>query len=113
MRGVRARLTLTLVALDIMTAAVLGIASYAFVDVSLHDRVKDDAARQAGFDLSTLIPSSLSEPTREAFDASGLRDTFGRRDVDLVADFDDIQPEFAAVLTPDFAAALDRREIAF
>ncbi len=55
MRGVRARLTPTLVALVVLTAAVLGIASYVFVDVSLHDQVKDDAAIQAGFDLSDLI----------------------------------------------------------
>jgi two-component system sensor histidine kinase MtrB len=113
MRGVRARLTITLVALVILTAAVLGIASYVFVDVSLHDRVKGDAARQAGFDLATLIPSALPDPTRAAFDASGLQETFGRRDVDLVADFGDLKPEFTAVLTPGFLAALGRNEIAF
>ena len=70
MHGVRARLTATLVALVVLTAAVLGVASYAFVDVSLHDQVKNDAALQAGFDLSVLIPSELPEPTRAAFDAS-------------------------------------------
>jgi signal transduction histidine kinase len=113
MRGVRARLTTTLVALVVLTAAVLGIASYVFVDVSLHDRVKDDAALQAGFDLSVLIPSELSEPTRAAFDASGLRETISRRGVDLVADFGDIEPEFTGVLSPDFLAALGRNEIAF
>jgi signal transduction histidine kinase len=113
MRGVRARLTATLVALVVLTAAVLGIASYAFVDVSLHDQVKDDAATRAGLDLSGLIPSALSAPTREAFDASGLEETFRRRNVDLVADFGDIQPAFKNVLTPDFIAALGRGEIAF
>lgn len=113
MHGVRARLTATLVALVVLTAAVLGIASYVFVDVSLHDRVKDDAALQAGFDLSVLIPSELPEPTRAAFDASGLRDKISRRGVDLVADFGDIEPEFTDVLTPDFVAALARNEIAY
>ena len=113
MRGVRARLTATLVALVVLTAAVLGIASYVFVDVSLHDRVKDDAALQAGFDLSVLIPSELAEPTRTAFDASGLRETIRRRGVDLVADFGDVEPEFTGVLSPDFLAALGRNEIAF
>jgi signal transduction histidine kinase len=113
MGGVRARLTVTLVALVALTAAVLGIASYVFVDVSLHDRVKDDAAIQAGFDLSVLIPSVLAEPTRDAFNGSGLEETVRRRNVDLVADFGDIEPAFIQVLTPDFAAALDRNEIAF
>ena len=113
MHGVRARLTSTLVALAVLTAAVLGIASYVFVDVSLHDRVKNDAALQAGFDLSVLIPSELPEATRAAFDSSGLRETISRRDVDLVADFGDIEPEFTDVLTQDFVAALARNEIAF
>jgi two-component system sensor histidine kinase MtrB len=113
MHGVRARLTATLVALVVLTAAVLGVASYAFVDVSLHDQVKNDAALQAGFDLSVLIPSELPEPTRAAFDASGLVETISRRDVDLVADFGDVEPEFTNVLTPDFLAALGRNEIAF
>jgi signal transduction histidine kinase len=113
MHGVRARLTATLVALVILTAAVLGIASYVFVDVSLHDQVKNDAALQAGFDLSVLIPSRLPEPTREAFDASRLRETISRRGVDLVADFGDVKPEFTDVLTADFVAALGRGEIAY
>jgi signal transduction histidine kinase len=113
MRGVRARLTLSIVALVILTAAVLGIGSYVFVDTSLHDRVKDDAVIQAGFDLSVRIPSTLPEPTREAFDASGLAETFLRRNVDLVADFGDIEPAFTSLLTPEFVAAMDRNEIAF
>ncbi len=113
LHGVRARLTLTLVALVVLTAGVLGIAAYAFVDISLHDRVKGDAASQAGFDLSVLIPATLSEPTRAAFDGSGLEETFRRRNVRLVADFGDIKPEFVAVLAPDFAAAMARNEIAF
>ncbi len=113
LRGVRARLTLSIVALVILTAAVLGIGAYVFVDTSLHDRVKDDAVVQAGFDLSVRIPSSLPEPTRAAFDASGLAETFLRRNVDLVADFGDIKPAFTSLLTPEFVAAMDRNEIAF
>jgi signal transduction histidine kinase len=113
MRGIRARLATTIVALVVLTAAVLGIASYAFVDVSLHDRVKADAATQAGFDLSVVIPSALSEPTREAFDAAGLEETFRRRDVRLIADFGDVQPDFTDLLSSDFDAALGRGEIAF
>ena len=113
MRGVRARLTATLVALVVLTGAVLGIASYVFVDVSLHDQVKSDAALEAGFDLSVLIPSELSEPTRAAFNASRLRETISRRGVDLVADFGDIRPEFTDVLTADFVSAIGRGEIAY
>lgn len=111
--GVRARLTATLVALVVLTAAVLGVASYVFVDISLHDRVKNDAATQAGFDLSVLIPSDLPEPTREAFAASGLEEALQRRNVRLVADFGDIKPEFTDVLSAGFVAALARNEIAY
>ncbi len=60
-----------------------------------------------------LIPSALSEPTREAFVASGLEDTFQRRNVDLVADLGDIDQAFTRVLSPEFVAAIGRNEIAF
>ncbi len=111
--GVRARLSLAIVALVAATAIVLGVGAYAFLDFTLHERVKDDAASQARFDLSVLIPSALSEPTREAFDASSLRELVGRRGVDLVADFGDIEPDFTELLSPNFVAALGRDEIAY
>jgi signal transduction histidine kinase len=112
-RGVRGRLTVTIVALVALTAGLLGVASYLFVDYSLHDRFRADAANQARFDLSVLIPQSLPAITREALNKSGLQGTFQRRDVDLVADFGDKAPEFSSLLTPEFTAALDRGEIAF
>jgi signal transduction histidine kinase len=112
-RSVRGRLTFTIVALVVLTAALLGIGSYLFVDYSLHDRFREDAANQARFDLSVLIPQSLPEPTRAALNESGLQDTFQRRDVDLVADFGDATPEFAPQLSPDFRAAVERDEIAY
>jgi len=112
-RSVRGRLTFTIVALVALTAAVLGIGSYLFVDYSLHDRFREDAANQARFDLSVLIPQSLPEPTRAGLDASGLQDTFQRRDVVLVADFGDESPEFAPQLSSEFNAAVDRGEIAY
>ena len=64
----RAALTLfggaTLLALVALTASVLGVGSYLFVDFTLHGRVRDDAAAQARFDLSVLIPDRLPpEPT--------------------------------------------------
>jgi two-component system sensor histidine kinase MtrB len=79
-RGVRARLTTTIVALVALTAIVLGVASYLFVDARLHQQVLDEAGDQARFDLSVLIPPRLdSPPTPEqvadlaaAFQARGL-----------------------------------------
>src|SRR3954469_14844683 len=60
MGGVRGRLTVTLVALVVLTAGVLGIGSYLFVDNSLHQRLLDQANSEARFDLSVLIPSRLA-----------------------------------------------------
>jgi two-component system sensor histidine kinase MtrB len=62
LRGVRARLTATIVALVALTALVLGVASYLFVDARLHQQALDDAANQARFDLSVLIPPRLADP---------------------------------------------------
>ena len=112
-RSVRGRLTFTIVALVALTAALLGIGSYLFVDYSLHDQAREEAASQARFDLGVLIPQSLPEVTREALNASGLQDTFRNRGVDLVAAFGDEAPEFASLLSPEFEATVDRGEIAF
>jgi two-component system sensor histidine kinase MtrB len=62
LRGVRARLTVTIVALVALTAAILGIGSYLFVNASLHDQVLREADQQARFDLSVLAPPRLSKP---------------------------------------------------
>jgi two-component system sensor histidine kinase MtrB len=74
MGGLRARLSLTLVALVALTAAVLGIGAYAFVDASLHDRLWNDARNQAVFNLSVLWPASELGPGTDlaAFEASPL-----------------------------------------
>ncbi len=61
-RGVRARLTATIVALVVVTAAVLGLAASLFVDARLHQQALDDARDQARFDLSVLAPSILDDP---------------------------------------------------
>ena len=65
-RGVRARLTATIVSLVVLTAVVLGIAAYAFVDSRLHEQALDDARDQARFDLSVLAPSRLDHPPTSA-----------------------------------------------
>lgn len=60
--GVRARLTATIVFLVVLTAIVLGVAAYVFVDARLHQQALDDADGQARFDLSVIAPSRLSSP---------------------------------------------------
>jgi two-component system sensor histidine kinase MtrB len=65
LRGVRARLTAAIVALVALTALVLGIAAYLFVDARLHQQALDDARDQARFDLSVLAPSRLDSPPTE------------------------------------------------
>ena len=63
--GVRARLTATIVFLVVLTAIVLGVASYVFVDTRLHQQTLDEARDQARFDLSVLAPSRLDNPPTE------------------------------------------------
>jgi two-component system, OmpR family, sensor histidine kinase MtrB len=60
-RGVRARLTATIVFLVVLTATVLGVASYVFVDARLHQQRLDEARDQARFDLSVLAPTILGD----------------------------------------------------
>ena len=64
-RGVRARLTATIVFLVVLTATVLGLAAYVFVDARLHQQALDDARDQARFDLSVLAPTRLDNPPSE------------------------------------------------
>jgi HAMP domain-containing protein len=64
-RGVRARLTATIVFLVVLTATVLGLAAYVFVDARLHQQALDDARDQARFDLSVLAPTRLDNPPTE------------------------------------------------
>jgi signal transduction histidine kinase len=114
--GVRGRLTATVVALVVVTALVLGLGSYAFVDVSLHERFKDNAADQARFDLTVLIPSRLPVVTPDLWAKSGLLETFRQRRVDVVADFHDGNPttsSFRSLLSPAFLAVVDAGELGF
>jgi two-component system sensor histidine kinase MtrB len=114
--GVRGRLTATVVALVVVTALVLGVGAYAFVHVSLHEGRVRDAAAQARFDLTVLIPDRLPEPTLEAFNRSGLDRAFDGRGVDLVGDFRDGNPaitSFRSLLSRDFLAAVDGGQLAY
>jgi signal transduction histidine kinase len=84
-RGVRARLTTTIVALVVLTAAVLGIGSYLFVDSSLHRQALEDAGAQARFDLSVIAPSRLTAaPTRD--EVAKLAQDFTFRGLDTIID---------------------------
>ena len=83
LRGVRGRLTLTIVALVVLTAIVLGVGSYAFLDSRLHDQALHDAGDQARFDLSVLAPARLSVPPT-ADEMRKLGDDFQRRGLQTI-----------------------------
>lgn len=106
MRGIRSRLTATLLALVALTASVLGIGSYLFVDYGLHTQVREDAADQARFDLSVLIPDRLpGDPTLDDVVASRLGDTFHLRGVEAIVDLGQDDPY---VSTNALLGALDQ-----
>jgi signal transduction histidine kinase len=89
--GVRGRLALTLVALVVATAVVLGVGSYLFVDTSLHTRLLDEAKSEATFDLSVLIPGRLADdPT--AYESAAFLRTYRDRGVELIVDTGDREP---------------------
>lgn len=93
MRGVRARLTATILALVALTAALLGVGSYLFVDFGLHRQALADAAAEATFDLSVLIPERLStEPTIDELVDSRLGESLRQRGVETIADFGEAEP---------------------
>ena len=87
-RGVRARLAGALVLLVAVTAAVLGVGATIFVDARLHQQTLADAANQATFDLTVIVPGRQlpDHPTQEDIARSGLIDTFRQRGVETVVD---------------------------
>ena len=87
-RGIRARLTVTLVAMVALTAVLLGAGAYLFVENGLRSQVVNDAAAQARFDLAVIIPDRdlPASPTTEDIVDSGLRETFRERGVETVVD---------------------------
>ena len=94
MRGIRARLTVTLVALVALTAVLLGAGAYLFVDNSLHEQAVREAAAQARFDLSVTVPARNlpADPSCEDIVDSGLRQTFLQRGVETIIDVDGCEP---------------------
>jgi len=93
-RGIRARLTVTLVALVALTAILLGAGAYLFVETRLHDQALSEATAQARFDLAVTVPdrSLPADPTREDIVDSGLRQTFLQRGIDSIIDPGDGDP---------------------
>jgi signal transduction histidine kinase len=90
-RGVRARLAGALVLLVAVTAAVLGVGATVFVDARLHQQTLADAANQATFDLTVIVPGRQlpDHPTQDDIARSGLIDTFRQRGVESVVDLGD------------------------
>jgi two-component system sensor histidine kinase MtrB len=114
MRGIRTRLALALVALVAVTVTAIGVGTYLFVDSRLRDGLLDDAARQAQFNLSVLVPERLpGGVTREAYGSSGLAEAFRLRGgVETIVDYRDggLADVSSVSLAPDvvggFPAAL-------
>jgi signal transduction histidine kinase len=116
MRGLRARLAVTVVALVALTAGVLGVGAYAFVDTSLHERLRDDALDQANFNLSVLVPTRFPSGVQKgALEPSGLIDAIRLRgDVETIVDVGDGDPYVSDVrllgllarLSPDLRAII-------
>ena len=104
-QGIRARLTITLVALVALTAILLGAGAYLFVANSLHDQALRDATTQAGFDLSVTVPDAAlpAAPTADDITASHLLDTFHQRGIGAIVD---LGANGEAVSEPDLPGAL-------
>src|SRR5687767_7968965 len=91
MRGIRTRLALALVFLVAITVTAIGVGTYVFVEARLRDGLRAEAARQAQFNLSVLVPERLPDGvTRENYGQSGLPDAFRLRgDVETIVDYRD------------------------
>ncbi len=125
LRGVRARIAVALVALVALTAAVLGIGAYVFVDTRLHQQALADAASQAGFDLSVTVPERQLPPDATSDDVarSGLAETFQRREAASIIDLgggpedvvfsDSGLRELYGRLPPDVVQAIDDGQIGY
>ena len=105
LRGIRARLTVTLLALVALTSALLGVGSYLVVDSRLRDQARESAANEATFDLTVVAPKFGlgASPTGDAIVASGLLQTVSGRGITPIVDFGD---GTAPIAPTDVAAAL-------
>jgi signal transduction histidine kinase len=123
MRGIRARLTITLVALVALTAILLGAGAYLFVETSLHDQALREAAAQAGFDLSVTVPDRglPANPVCEDIIGSDLRQAFLQRGIETIIDVGGCDPILSnenlngvlPTLPADFRARVDDGQLAY
>jgi len=115
MHGIRARLTVTLVALVALTAVLLGAGAYLFVESNLYEQTVREAAAQARFDLAVTVPARNlpADPTCEDFIDSGLRQTFLQRGIETIIDVEGCDPIVSnlelAVMLPTLPADLVER----
>ena len=119
--GVRGRLTLTIVALVVLTAVVLGVDG-----LRLRRQPPPRAGRstrrrdQAGFDLSVLAPGRLDDPPTEA-QVQELADAFQRRGLDTIIVPADGDPFYSPAtlrgtletIPADVRRLVDRGQIAY
>jgi two-component system sensor histidine kinase MtrB len=123
LRGVRARLTASLVALVALTAVVLGVGASWIVDLRLHDQALRDAQAQALFDLSVIVPGRQlpEQPTPDDIAQSALDETFARGNVQTYVDLgaqgdyksDERLAELPRLLPAEMRSRIDRGELAF
>ena len=104
MHGLRARLTVTMVALVALTVVLLGVGSYLFVDRVLHQQLLDTAAAQARFDLTVTVPDAglPASPTPDDVANSLLLQTIQGRGAEAVIDLRDAG---AAISNSEFGEA--------
>lgn len=92
-RGVRARLVLTVIGLVAATSLVLGTAAYLYVATSLRSEQLRAAVELTNFNVSVLAVERLPDPTKEALLQSHLLDGFASRGIaGTIVDFGDGDP---------------------
>jgi signal transduction histidine kinase len=103
--GLRFRLAATIVALVALTSLVLGAGASIAVDDAIRGRVVSEATRDAGFDLSVLVPDALGgSDDRAAFETSDLPATLlARGGLGTIVDWGDGNPYASST---DLAGAL-------
>jgi signal transduction histidine kinase len=108
LRGIRARLTVTLVALVALTSALLGVGSYLVVDSRLRDQARQNAASEAAFDLTVVAPKFGlgANPTSDSVVSSGLLQTVSARGVTPIVDFGEGTTPIASTEVADALPAL-------
>jgi two-component system sensor histidine kinase MtrB len=122
-RGVRARLLVTIVGLVALTSIVLGVGAYLYVATSLREQQQGEAIAQTDFNVGVLADQLLPpDATRDDVASLNVLQAFELRGgVGTIVDFGDGDPVtsgFAAAnafarLSPELTTIVDRGEIGF